>query len=113
MSREKSRTPNPAALQIYLKQAHTGQACGISGPELSRQLRTSNRAIRNAVHTLRCNGFPICSGDSGYYYAANAGELAATIRQMQSRIRHIALAKNGLVRAAEQLMEDGQLDLSA
>jgi len=60
----------------------------------------------------RNDGNPICSGDNGYYYAADRKELLASIGQMTSRIREIAKAKRGLVKALEHFPDtNGQLRL--
>ena len=94
-----------------LEKHHTGYRNAVSSRYLEAVFRVGGKSIRKAVNALRCDGHPICSGEEGYYYAANSMELAATIRQLQSRIIKIAGAKNGLVRAAEQYTDNGQTSL--
>jgi biotin operon repressor len=81
----------------YLKQNHTGAGRAIQSKGLERRLQMSGRKIRDIVNTLRCEGYPICSDDGGYYYAANRYEVYGSIKQLNSRIENIAKAKNGLV----------------
>ena len=50
-------------------------------------------------------GEPICSDYYGYYYAANQLEINATIAQLNSRIRSIADARDGLLNHTEDAEE--------
>lgn len=79
-----------------LKRHHTGQQNAISSSALALAAGMSNRKIRTRINSLRAQGYPICSGDDGYYYAATDAELVATIRQLSSRMAQIAKAKHGL-----------------
>jgi len=85
-----------------LKDYHTGHGNAVSGPELSKSLGISNRELRQRINNLRKAANPICSGDEGYFYAQTNEELSHTIRQLMSRVRNIADAKNGLLRAKAQ-----------
>ena len=96
-------------LLSYLKSKHKGQQNAVSSAVLEDKYQVSGRAIRDAVSRLRCAGQPVCSGDEGYYYAANSRELSQTIRQLSSRITKLAVVKNGLVRATKQFTDNGQL----
>ena len=80
----------------YLKLKHTGQQNAVSNTALEAIFHIHGRAIRDAVNSLRCDSHPICSGDEGYYYAANSTELTTTIKQLSSRITKIAGAKTVL-----------------
>ena len=94
-----------------LEKHHTGYRNAVSSRYLETVFQVRGACIRKTINELRCAGHPICSGEEGYYYAANSMELTATIRQLSSRITKIAGAKNGLVRAAEQYSDSGQLSL--
>lgn len=83
----------------YLKQNHTGEDKAIQSRCLETRFHLNGRKIRDIVNTLRCDGYPICSYDGGYFYAANENEVMQSIRQLTSRISKIAEAKNGLVKA--------------
>jgi len=78
---------------------------------LEARFNISGRALREIINELRCRGHPICSDENGYYYASNEAELSATIRQLNNRISNIAKARNGLLRAMEGLVDDGQIRL--
>jgi transcriptional regulator of NAD metabolism len=95
-----------------LKRRHRGQDNAVKSSILEIRFNVSGRIIRDAVNILRCRGCPICSDENGYYYASNKAELAATIRQLNSRIGKIAKARDGLVRAARRYSDDGQTHLT-
>jgi len=84
---------------IHLKECHTGKGKAVSSFDLESTFQISGRFVRRVVHTLRCEGNPICSDENGYYYAANEQELMETICQLGSRISKVAVAKNSLVQA--------------
>ena len=94
-----------------LKRRHKGRENAVKSPELEARFSIRGTALRAMVNELRCRGHPVCSDERGYYYAETEAELAATIRQLSSRIGKIAKAKNGLVRAMEKYTDDGQTRL--
>jgi len=95
-----------------MKQFHTGKEEAVSSRYLQSRFCISSRTVRKLVNQLRNDGNPICSGDEGYYYAADRKELLTSIGQMTSRIKEIAKAKRGLVKALEHFPEEeGQLRL--
>jgi len=97
---------------IHLKEYHTGTSKAVPSAYLQGRFCISSRTVRKLVNQLRNDGNPICSGDEGYYYAADRKELLASIGQMTSRIREIAKAKRGLVKALEHFPDaNGQLRL--
>lgn len=84
-------------LLAYLKINHTGGEKAVQSRELENKFQVSSRNIRNIVNELRCEGYPICSDENGYYYAENKEEILKSIYQLDSRMGKIAEAKNGLV----------------
>ena len=97
---------------IYMKVYHTGISKAVPSAYLQSRFCISSRTVRKLVNQLRNDGNPICSGDEGYYYAADRKELLASIGQMTSRIKEIAKAKRGLIKALECFpVEEGQLRL--
>ena len=84
-------------LLTYLKRNHAGAGRAVLSKGLELRFQMSGRKIRDIVNALRCEGYPICSDDGGYYYAASKNEVLGSIRQLNSRIEKIAEAKNGLV----------------
>ena len=96
----------------YLKEYHTGKEKAVSSAYLQNKLSISSRTIRKIVNQLRNDGVPICSDENGYYYATDQEELLYSIYQMTSRIKAIAKAKNGLVKALNHFPDsNGQLRL--
>ena len=58
--------------------------------------------LRRAVNRLRCDGHPICSDATGYFYAARQSEIGATVAQLTGRISKIAAATKGLLKSYEE-----------
>ena len=73
-----------------------GKSNAVTSKELEAAYGISGSEIRNVVNEYRCRGFPICSGNKGYYCAATMNELAQTIDHLNGRIKRIQEAKNGL-----------------
>ena len=82
---------------------------------MSRELETVFRirgpCLRKAVNRLRAAGVPICSCDSGYYYAETVEELDHTIRQLFSRVKCILHAVLGLKKARRKFVDTGQISI--
>jgi biotin operon repressor len=94
------------ALCEYLKKNHTGRKNGAQSKTLEVVLDIKNREVRKCVNTLRCNGFPVCSDEAGYYYAASQLEIDNTISRLNSLITKISNAKNGLLNSKIKNMTD-------
>ena len=75
-------TDNPIA--EYLKTYHKGAQSVISSRELEAAFHIRGPDLRRLINSLRGDGIPICSSDSGYYYAGTEEELQRTIRQLRS-----------------------------
>ena len=95
----------------YLKAYHTGEAQAVTSRELETVFRIRGPCLRKAVNRLRGDGVPICSCDSGYYYAETVEELDHTIRQLFSRIKRILHAVLGLKKARRKFVDTGQISL--
>lgn len=89
----------------YLEQSHKGEGAAISSKELERVFRVKGTEIRRLVNVLRCESKPICSNTMGYFYAANRHELQETISQLNSRVKMISKARDGLMKYLEEKME--------
>ena len=100
---------NPIA--EYLKIYHKGAQSVISSRDLEAAFHIRGPDLRRLINSLRGDGIPICSSDSGYYYAGTEEELQRTIRQLRSRIKKIAHAERGLTKALEQSTDSGQISL--
>ena len=94
--------PVDKALCEHLKKYHSGQESAVSSRELEPAFHIKGTELRRAVNRLRCGGFPICSDETGYFYAARQSEVRATVAQLTGRISRIAAAKNGLLKSREK-----------
>jgi len=83
----------------HLKKYHRGQENAVSSRELEAVFHIKGRDLRRAVNRLRCDGCPICSDKTGYFYAVRQSEVKATIAQLSGRISKITAAKNGLLKS--------------
>ena len=95
----------------HLADYHLGESRAVTSKELERTFHIRGPDLRRAINRLRGKSHPICSFDYGYYYAETDEELRRTIRQLQSRIKKIAHAERGLVKALEKRMDTGQISL--
>ena len=96
-------------LSDYLYHYHSGERNIISSRELEATFRIRGSELRRMINHLRADGIPICSTDKGYFYAETNEELERTIRQLQSRIKKIARAEHGLVKALERRTNSNQI----
>ncbi len=94
--------PIDKALCEYLKQYRRGQESAASSKELEAVFHVKGTELRRAVNRLRCDGHPICSDATGYFYAARQSEVRATVAQLTGRISKIAAATKGLLKSYEE-----------
>ena len=85
----------------YLKRACAGKNHLRSGRSLQSALHLSENELRKRIHRLRCRGAPVAATCQGYFYAETAGEVYATIRQMEKMRAGIDAAIRGLEDALE------------
>lgn len=78
-----------------LQEHHMGRLNAVTARELRIHGRNP-RELRRIVHDLRVLGYPICSGQEGYYYAENSRELAGTMRFLESYLKEMQEAINGI-----------------
>ena len=95
-------------LLSYLKQVCYGRKNTHKSSHIERALDMSGTELRKMVHRMRKKGIPIASGRDGYFYAANAGELYATIRQLQGMERGLQAVIRGLEGAMESFGAGGE-----
>jgi hypothetical protein len=108
---ERSRVVDENDLLNCLKRRHLGRENAVKSPALEARFGIRGTVLRAMVNELRCRGQPICSDESGYYYAKNEAELKATVSRFSSRIGKMAKARNGLARALKRYASNGQLRL--
>ena len=68
-----------AAICAYLKNSHTGKSRAIHSRDLQRLFSIDGRTLRRKISALRQEGYPICSDETGYYYADNQMEINNTV----------------------------------
>lgn len=96
----------------HIKEYHQGKEKAVSSAYLQKKFSISSRTVRKIVNQLRNDGNPICSDENGYYYATDKDEVLNSVYQMNSRIKEIAKAKNGLVKSLGKFPdESGQLKI--
>lgn len=94
-------------LLSYLKGACSGRKYRVSGRELEQVLGISAADLRKLVNRMRRKGIPIASDQHGYYYAATAGEVYSTIRQLRGMVNGLEAAIQGLEQALERCSTEG------
>jgi hypothetical protein len=99
-----------AAICEYLRENHVGKDNAIHSKELEALFVLNGRNIRRKVSSLRQDGFPICSDESGYYYADSQKEINNTVSRLNELVTKVSNARTGLLFAsvlenAEQTIE--------
>ena len=93
---------NKETVNAYLEGNCRGRRHAVSSIRLEQKLNLSGNELRKQVNALRREGVPIASSGEGYYYAENAGEVYATIRNLQKMRRGLDAAIAGLEQALEK-----------
>lgn len=83
-------------IESYLKRNCVGTANSIYSGELESMTGLRGPELRRCINGLRENGVPICSGPTGYYYAATREDVLATISNLRGRVHSIVRAADGL-----------------
>ena len=83
----------------FLKDYHTGKEKAICSKEMQQLLSLDGRSIRRKVSKLRQEGYPICSDETGYYYADSQAEINATVGRLNGLVTSVSNARTGLLYA--------------
>ena len=86
-----------AAICAYLKNSHTGKSRAIHSRDLQRLFSIDGRTLRRKISALRQDGYPICSDETGYYYADNQMEINNTVCRLNGLVTQISNARTGLL----------------
>lgn len=86
-----------SAICVYLKNNHTGKSRAIHSRDLQRLFSIDGRTLRRKVSALRQDGYPICSDETGYYYADNQMEINNTVCRLNGLVTQISNARTGLL----------------
>lgn len=85
------------AILECLKTNHTGKRNAVHSAELERLFSIDDRAVRRKISALRKEGYPICSGDMGYYYAENQKEINSTVGRLNDLMSGVSDTRTGLL----------------
>ena len=88
------------AICNFLKKHHTGKDKAVSSRELERLFSLEGRTLRRKINRLRQDGYPICSDETGYYYAETQQEINATVCRLNGLVTQISNARTGLLYAS-------------
>ena len=91
-----------ATICAYLKEHHTGKSRAILSRDLQRLFSIDGRNLRRKISALRQDGCPICSDESGYYYADNQKEINQTVYRLNGMLTKVSNARTGLLHASIQ-----------
>ena len=91
-----------SAICAYLKEHHTGKGRAIHSRDLQRLFSIDGRNLRRKISSLRQDGYPICSDESGYYYADNQKEINQTVYRLNGMLTKVSNARTGLLHASIQ-----------
>ena len=75
---------------------------------VEQKLSMGGSDLRKRINRLRRKGVPIASSREGYFYAATAGEVYATIRLLREMTAGLESAIRGLEAALESFGEGGE-----
>lgn len=73
-----------------------GKERAVKADRICQDLSITGVALRSLTNSLRCQGFPICSGGNGYYIASSDAEVRKTIMQLNKRMNGMQKAIDGL-----------------
>ncbi len=88
------------AICEYLRKFHRGRDKAVYSRELQHIFNLDGRNIRRNISKLRQDGYPICSDDSGYYYADSQSEINATVGRLNGLVTSVSNARSGLLFAS-------------
>ena len=88
------------AICEYLRQNHIGKEKAIHSKDLEKLFMLDGRNIRRKISALRQDGFPICSDETGYYYADNQKEINHTVCRLNELVTKVSNARTGLLFAS-------------
>lgn len=93
-------------LEEYLKNNCLGRRNAVKSVVLEKNFRVSGNELRRRVNQLRKKEKPIGSSPEGYFYAANAGEVYGTIRQLRAMADGLNAAIHGLENSLDGFGEE-------
>lgn len=89
-----------SAICAYLQEHHTGKGRAIHSKDLQRLFLIDGRNLRRKISALRQDGYPICSDETGYFYADNQKEINDTVCRLNGLVTQVSNARTGLLFAS-------------
>ena len=99
------------AICEYLQKNHKGKEKAVHSEELERLFCIDGRTLRRYIAILRRDGNPICSDETGYYYADNQKEINATVSRLNELVLKISNARTGLMYSSVMPVENGEIEI--
>ena len=72
-------------------------------------MKLSDVCIRKKINEARCQGFPICSCDKGYYYSEDKAEIIKTVQSLMNRTIAVEKAVSGLLAIVKVGLEEKEI----
>ena len=88
------------AICRYLYRHHRGKRNAVYSRQLERFFSIDGRNLRRKISALRQDGYPICSDESGYYYAETQKEINDTVHRLNGLVTMVSNARNGMLFAS-------------
>ncbi|MGI6688555.1 MAG: hypothetical protein ACOX6Y_09485 [Christensenellales bacterium] len=67
----------------------------------------SDRAVRQAVHSMRRNGLIVCSGNAGYWRPETMDEVKRTVKRLHGQAKATFVAAQGAAKTIRQAGLEG------
>ena len=94
-------TEREERVAAYLYHNHFGIKNVVKSTEVEPAVNLTGNELRNVVNRLRRKEVPIASGPQGYFFAATAGEVYFTIRNLRVMEKGLQAAIEGMEKALD------------
>lgn len=94
---EKKTAEEKEMICNYLKEEHTGKDKAVHSKELERLFHLNGRSVRRRIRALREDGYPICSDETGYYYAENQKDINRTVDRFNENVTGLSNTRTALL----------------
>jgi len=95
------------SLLVYLAKDCRGKGRAVRGKHLATIFNLNGTAeVRKLVNSLRAQGYPVGSCNTGYYFMSSSQEVEETLAGLWGRIDAMMLAVNGLEQARAKMLNN-------
>ena len=95
----------PIEIYEYLMENHVGKENAVFSKDLEQRFSVSDRSLRRIISGLREDGFPVCSGCTGYYLGKSRKEIKRTADWLGRMADGIALASENVKDISDETQE--------